>query len=512
MIKSAYNFDVYYVYQNNKDKYFMLKEIILIDENGIVCNGKYLGNFYYDIFDIPVLLRDNIYELSDYFYHNDIVIKSDFDLNKDLDALIYELYSKRASSLDIINDENNKLTLKFDFNEDFINDKNEAGTKLKIAKSLDIIFCEAIKYKIENNYKTVFTNENKTDYKNKINIKQLKQDSININLYNKYNLKRILNILKEKVIAQDEAIDTLVPSIILNQMLVSLDGEEIEGMSKEDLLRCEKSTILINGESGSGKTLILEELSKLIDVPMVCVGSTNFSGEGYKGASLSDILLNLLVKAKGNYDKARKGIIFFDEIDKLADSNLEMRKAISQELLSYISGTIVNVEFDKKIIAFDTSYITFIGAGAFTKIRTNEKKTIGFISKKINNIEEFKTEDFIKYGFSKEFFARFNVIVNLNHLEKEDLKNILFTSTISPLKGFIKICELYNVKINYTDEFIETLVSKAYEDNTSARSLIKYMNNIRSIYLTKIMDGELDNIILDKDLNIEEKNTKTLKL
>lgn len=310
---------------------------------------------------------------------------------------------------------------------------------------------------------------------------------------NEPKVRKIINDIKKSVIAQDEAIEKIVPVILLNQKLNSLNNEE--------LLKTQKSNILIEGPSGVGKTLILEELSKIIDIPIVIKDITNYSTVGYVGEDLKQVLVDLIYNADGNIKKAEEGIICFDEIDKLGDSTLEIRKGIQQELLSWMNGTVINIKYKDKKIAFNTSKVTFVGLGAFEKLkeRDKNKKSIGFESKNENILVEHNTDDYIWFGMQREIMGRFNNLVSLKSLTEENLKSILLDSKISPLKNFIELASIYNVEVSYSEDFINKIVTSAYKDNIGARGLLREMNKIRNEYLIPLMSEELETINLGEE-------------
>lgn len=327
-----------------------------------------------------------------------------------------------------------------------------------------------------------------------------------------YNALDIINYIKSVVIGQDNAIETIVTNILLNQKLNEINDPY--------LLKSSKRTILIDGPTSVGKTLITEEVSKLINIPMTVTSSTNYSGVGYVDSSLSTTLIDLLNKTNGNLQKAMRGVIFFDEVDKLGDSSLEMRKAIQQELLTWLNGTKIKLKYDGKDMVFDTSYITFVFAGAFTNMRKikNSNRTIGFGNTvECDYRETFDTEDYIKFGMETEFMARITSLITLQYLSKEDLKNILITSKVSPLLGLSKIFISYNSTINYTEDFIDRVVDLAYADKCGARSLQKIVNKLADKLMLPLMSGQIDNItltsdMLDKNYIFQIENTKKLTL
>lgn len=153
----------------------------------------------------------------------------------------------------------------------------------------------------------------------------------------------ILDIIEQmecKIKGQDKILESLVPNIVLNQKIV-----ETENI---DLIRTQKVNILLDGSTGTGKTLMVNELSSILDIPVVVRSATNYSTVGYVGESLNTVLADLIRKTGGDLSRAKRGIVCLDEIDKLGDSTLEIRKGLMQELLTWISGTSVKVSVGKK--------------------------------------------------------------------------------------------------------------------------------------------------------------------
>ena len=315
------------------------------------------------------------------------------------------------------------------------------------------------------------------------------------------NIREILSLLKSRIIAQDKALDIIVPSIIVNQKLAEINDK--------DLTKTQKTSILIEGSTGVGKTLIVEEIANFLNLPIVIRGITNYSTVGYKGNDMTNILLELVKAAGGDIEKAQKGIVCLDEIDKLGDSNLEMRKGLEQELLSWISGTKILIETEtKKSFEFDTTNVTFISLGAFTKMRETKKgnNPIGFMP--FESKKEYSTKDYVAIaGMERELMGRFNCIVSLKDLTIDDLKTILTGSAISPLHSFIKLCNIYGVDVEYDDEFVEEIATKAYEERIGARALQRQINKVKNEYIIDILSGSIDNIDLRKS-----KHTKTLEM
>lgn len=314
------------------------------------------------------------------------------------------------------------------------------------------------------------------------------------------NVLSIINKLKEIIKGQDEAIESVVTNVLINLKT-----------AKENV-NIQKNTILIDGSTGTGKTLLVTELAKILNSPVIIKNSTNYSTVGYVGDDLKSILTDLLRTANSDISKAENGIVCLDEIDKLGDTFLEIRRGIQQELLSYLSGTTVEVTLNKKTYMFDTSNLTFIFMGAFTNMKEKKNKSIGFDSKE--NIRE-TTTDYVKAGMLREFMGRINVITKTNDLKIEDIENILINSKISPLKELILIGKLYSVEITFTEGFIKKASFDALKENIGARGIHRVINKVKNKLLLPIMTGSLSEVLLTEDILEDEYeldvNKRTLK-
>ncbi len=314
------------------------------------------------------------------------------------------------------------------------------------------------------------------------------------------NVLSIINELKEIIKGQDEAIESVVTNVLINLKT-----------AKENV-NIQKNTILIDGSTGTGKTLLVTELAKILNSPVIIKNSTNYSTVGYVGDDLKSILTDLLRTANSDISKAENGIVCLDEIDKLGDTSLEIRRGIQQELLSYLSGTTVEVTLNKKTYMFDTSNLTFIFMGAFTNMKEKKNKSIGFDSKE--NIRE-TTTDYVKAGMLREFMGRINVITKTNDLKIEDIENILINSKISPLKELILIGKLYSVEITFTEGFIKKASFDALKENIGARGIHRVINKVKNKLLLPIMTGSLSEVLLTEDILEDEYeldvNKRTLK-
>ncbi len=325
----------------------------------------------------------------------------------------------------------------------------------------------------------------------------------------------ILDDIKAKFIGQEKAVEDLFYNIVNNQDLVK-ENYTFDG---------ERSIIFLDGPTGTGKTSITREITKKLDIPFISTSIVNYSSTGYVGGDITDTLETLYKQANGNLEKAQRGIIVFDEFDKLANSSenglLEMKKAVQQQLLDFMGGGTYEIvvgdnPFNMRIVSFDTSKLTFVCLAALTDLRdkkTQKKQIIGFGNRTDDQNNESYTitvEDLIDIGLKKELAGRFNTFLHTEEYSKESLLRILKESTISPIAGFEKWITSHGKKLIIEDGVYEAIADAAYDLNTGARSLQTVMNNIRTPFLKEVLRGKEETIYLDVDTvkNITEETVK----
>lgn len=320
-------------------------------------------------------------------------------------------------------------------------------------------------------------------------------------------LPRIYSEIRKKVVAQDKAVQAVLYNIFVNQKIIET--------GREELINSQKSNILLDGPTGTGKTLLLKQITEKLSLPMILRPATAFSTTGYKGAELSELLIGLLDATNGDLELAERGIIALDEFDKIgakSDQELKMKISIQQELLSYISGAKFEIEYQGKKVIFDTSKITFIGLGAFNdlrerKIAETEKK---YSTDKSNYEKKYTItqDDYINEGLMRELVGRFTTITSTQALTKEKLEDILNNSELSPLKGLeaIGMLDDINTKITVDDDVVSEIARMAYEKGFGARGLQTIFNNIKNVVLGNLLMGNVAELRVTQDLLKQSEN------
>ena len=325
-----------------------------------------------------------------------------------------------------------------------------------------------------------------------------KFSSSNINLLKP---KQIKEYLDEFVIGQDQAKKVISVAVYNHYKRVLNNDDDIE---------IDKSNIIMVGSTGTGKTLIARSIAKLLDVPFCIADATVLTEAGYVGEDVESILTRLLQAADYNIEKAKRGIIFIDEVDKIArkSDNPSITRDVSgegvqQAMLKLLEGTVVNVppqggrkHPDQKMIALDTKDILFVSGGAFNGIENDISKrlntsVIGFKSKNKDFIESenilqyLLPQDLKKFGLIPELIGRMPVVTYLNKLDKDALLRILVEPKNALINQYKKLFHLDNVSLVFEKDALLLIVEKAIDFDLGARGL-------RSICETVMLDAMFD--------------------
>ncbi len=375
----------------------------------------------------------------------------------------------------------------------------ECQKKSKNLEECEQIIQDGIK-EIFDGIKNIEPSENNGIISYRINYKTVSKDNTKggansdiiteINMAN-FEADDICRKIKKKVIAQDNTVDTIVNNIYNNQMIIDSNDPDIISTSKVN--------IFMDGPTGTGKTLIVKSTANEMSLPINIVPATIFSAPGYKGTALEEMLKPLLDKTGGNLELAERGIIVLDEFDKLAykgENALEMNKAVQHNMLTFLSGTKIPMDYNGQKIEFDTSKITFICLGAFTDLR--ERKIKEGLDEKGNYT--IKPADYIGEGLLKEVVGRFSLVTATQSLGRDALREILVSSSISPLKSLQKVGKIYGKEIKYDEELIDRIVELALEEDTGARALQTVVNGISNEILKDLRDKNITTINLTVDL------------
>ncbi len=346
--------------------------------------------------------------------------------------------------------------------------------------------------------------------------------------------REIKEKLDDYIVGQDDAKRVLSVAVYNHYKRIRFN----DGKDRDDGIELKKSNILMLGPTGCGKTLLAQTLSKILNVPFAVADATTLTEAGYVGEDVENILLKLIQNADYDIKKAERGIIYIDEIDKIArkGENVSITRDVSgegvqQALLKIVESTVASVppqggrkHPQQEFLQIDTTNILFIFGGAFVGLdkiieKRQSQSSLGFGG----NVQPSKTDteamlkqiqpqDLIKFGLIPEFVGRVPVTVSLHALDEQALVNILTKPKDCLVKQYVKLLEMDGVKLEFRDDAIEAIAAKAIELKTGARGLRSIVEEgMLDVMYSVPSDKSIDKVVVTKGTILNKEKPIVIK-